>query len=134
MTHHVGLKMIGVVSERFKKTFLEKEIMLLTSIFTFFNVFKRLASLVTKVRIQWYRVIHVFTLYPTILTFNTCGNKAFENIDGNRENADNQHFLLFPQCFLLFPTHISIIEAESFCRLQMLEIWASLKFCCLLES
>ena len=28
--------------------------------------------------------------------------KPYENIVG-RENAGNQHFLLFPQCFLLFP-------------------------------
>ena len=26
-----------------------------------------------------------------------------ENIVGNGENAGNQHFLLFPQCFLPFP-------------------------------
>ena len=28
--------------------------------------------------------------------------KAFENIVGKGENAGNQHFLLFPQCFLLY--------------------------------
>ena len=28
--------------------------------------------------------------------------KAFENIVGKEENAGNQHFLLFPQCFLPF--------------------------------
>ena len=27
--------------------------------------------------------------------------KHFENIVGKGENVDNQHFLLFPQCFLL---------------------------------
>ena len=37
--------------------------------------------------------------------------KAFENIVGNRENAGNQHFLLFPQCFQLFPIQISISES-----------------------
>ena len=31
---------------------------------------------------------------------------AFENILGKRENADNQHFLLFPKCFLPFPRQI----------------------------
>ena len=30
----------------------------------------------------------------------TLTKKAFENIVGKGENADNQHFLLFPQCFL----------------------------------
>ena len=44
--------------------------------------------------------------------------KAFENIVGKGENAGNQHFLLFPQCFLLFPTHI-IFESRLICRLQI---------------
>ena len=35
--------------------------------------------------------------------------KAFENIVEKGENAGNQHFLLFPQCFLLFPTQISVM-------------------------
>ena len=38
--------------------------------------------------------------------------KAFENIVGKEENAGNKHFLLFPQCFLLFPKQISIFESE----------------------
>ena len=45
---------------------------------------------------------------------------AFENIMGKGENAGNQHFLLFPQCFLLFPTQSSSFESLLFCRLQML--------------
>ena len=41
------------------------------------------------------------TLYHTSLLFTTLGNKPFENIVGKGENAGiNQHFLLFPQCFL----------------------------------
>ena len=36
--------------------------------------------------------------------------KAFENIVGKGENAGNQHFLLFPQCFLTFPKQISSFE------------------------
>ena len=43
------------------------------------------------------------TLYHTIPTFNDLGEKLFENIVGKGENAGNQHFLFFPQCFLLFP-------------------------------
>ena len=31
----------------------------------------------------------------------TLKKKALENTVGNRENAGNQHFLLFPQSFLL---------------------------------
>ena len=33
----------------------------------------------------------------------TLRKKPLENIVGNGENASNQHFLLFPQCFLPFP-------------------------------
>ena len=36
--------------------------------------------------------------------------KSFENIVGKRENAGNQHFLLFSQCFLPFPKQISIFS------------------------
>ena len=33
----------------------------------------------------------------------TLEEKPFENIVGKEENAGNQHFLLFPQCFLSLP-------------------------------
>ena len=33
--------------------------------------------------------------------------KAFENIVGKGENAGDQHFLLFPQCFRLYQGHKS---------------------------
>ena len=33
----------------------------------------------------------------------TLGKKPLENIVGKGEKAGNQHFLLFPQCFLPFP-------------------------------
>ena len=46
------------------------------------------------------------TLYHTIPTFVI---EAFENIVGKGENAGNQHFLLFPQCFLPFLKQISIL-------------------------
>ena len=59
---------------------------------------------------------------------------AFENIVGKGENAGNQHFLLFQQCFLPFPNQISIFESRFFCRLQMLSIWTSLKICCLVKG
>ena len=36
--------------------------------------------------------------------------KTFENIVGKRENAGNQHFLFFPQCFLPFHKQTSIFE------------------------
>ena len=40
------------------------------------------------------------------------GKKAFENLVGSGENAGNQHFLLFPQCFLPFPKQISIVYVQ----------------------
>ena len=36
----------------------------------------------------------------TIMMFNDLIKSPFENIVGKGENAGNQHFLLFPQCFL----------------------------------
>ena len=42
-----------------------------------------------------------FTAQSPLL--KTLKKKPFENIVGRGENAGNQHFLLFPQCFL----HIS---------------------------
>ena len=38
-------------------------------------------------------------LYLTILTFNDPEKETFENIVDKVENAGNQHFLLFPECF-----------------------------------
>ena len=46
------------------------------------------------------------TLYHKIPTFNDPENKAFEKIVGKGENAGNQHFLNFPQCFQLFSKEI----------------------------
>ena len=42
----------------------------------------------------------VLTLDNTIPTFNHPETESFENIVGKGENAGNQHFLLFLQCFL----------------------------------
>ena len=38
--------------------------------------------------------------------------KMVENIVGKGENAGNQHFLLFPQCFVLFQKQISVCESH----------------------
>ena len=37
----------------------------------------------------------------TVLTFDNPKEKGFENTVGKEENAGNQHFLFFPQCFQL---------------------------------
>ena len=62
--------------------------------------------------------ISPFTLQSPLLT--PLEKKAFENIVEKGENAGDQHFLLFPQCFLPFPTPISFFDSELFCHLQML--------------
>ena len=68
----------------------------------------------------------ISTLYHTSLTFNNPDKKAFKNIFGNGENAGNQYFLLFPQCFLLIPLQNSVFESHLFCYLQTLSIWSGL--------
>ena len=68
----------------------------------------------------------------------TLRKKCFANIVGNGANAGNQHFLLFPQCFLS-SSMFSILSKTNFCfevifimlsnSLQLLSIWNDLKFC-----
>ena len=67
------------------------------------------------------------TVCHTIL-LSTLLKKPFENKVGRGENADNQHLLLFPQCFLPFPKQISNFQLHIFCRLQVLSIWTGPKF------
>ena len=74
------------------------------------------------------------TLFPTqsrLLT--TLKQKALENTKGKGENAGNQHFLLFQQCFPLYHTEKSSFLQCLICRLQMLSIWSRPKFCRLVE-
>ena len=59
-------------------------------------------------------------MYSIVLTINTQSQvlktlkqRALENIVGKGENACNQHFLLFPQCFLLLSQTEIIILATS---------------------
>ena len=49
-----------------------------------------------------YHLEMLLILYHTIPTFNYPKNRALENTVGKGENAGNQHFLLFPQCFPLY--------------------------------
>ena len=74
------------------------------------------------------------THYHTIPTFDDLRKKPLENIEGKGENAGDQHFLLFPQCFLLFTKQISNFQSLLFCCLQMLSIWTSPKYCRLVMS
>ena len=54
----------------------------------------------------------------------TLKKKPVENIMGKGENAGNQNFLLFPQCFLPnpppTPEEKNAFNSHLFCRLQML--------------
>ena len=50
------------------------------------------------------------------------GKRPFENIVGKGENADNQHFLLFPQFFLPYQRKIAPFESQLNCCLQMLSV------------
>ena len=53
-------------------------------------------------------LFQLFTSQSQLLT--TLKKKPFENIVGKGENAVNQHFLLFPQCFLPFSKYISFFK------------------------
>ena len=55
------------------------------------------------------------TFYHTIPTFYGPAEGTFENNVGTEENAGNQHFLLFPQCFLPRWEKKSIFELRLFC-------------------
>ena len=78
-------------------------------------------------------MIYLFTTRSRHLM--TLKKKSFENILGKGENAGNQHFLLFMQCFLPIPKRIfRFFKIHLFCRLQMLSIWTSLKICRLEKS
>ena len=48
----------------------------------------------------------ISTLYHTISIFNDLEKEALWKYCGKRRNAGNQHFLLFPQCFLSNPRQI----------------------------
>ena len=68
-------------------------------------------------------------------TFNDLQKKKpFENIMGKGENAGNQHFLPFPQCFLPYQRQESSFELHLPYPLQMLSIWSRTKFCRLVKS
>ena len=64
----------------------------------------------------------------------TLKKKDMENTVGKGENAGNQHFLLFPQCFLLYQVEKSSFQQCLLRRLQMLSIWSRPKFCRLVKG
>ena len=62
------------------------------------------------------------TQSPLVTTLKGKKKEIFKNIVGKGVNATNQHFHLFPQCFLLFQKQSSIFESHLFCRLEILSI------------
>ena len=90
--------------------------MLVTSIFSISpNVFRRLFLL----KVEKSQVC----LTPHNPDLTTMRKKPSENIVGKGENASNQHFLLFAQCFLPNQLHQSSIELHLKCQLQLLSNW-----------
>ena len=52
--------------------------------------------------------LHFFTLCQTVSCFDDAEDESFWKIVGKDRNADNQHFLLFAQCFLLLKKKICL--------------------------
>ena len=77
----------------------------------------RLPRLQTRASVKFECVVSVnsFTQSRVLTTHR---EKPSENIVRKRENASYQHFLLLPQCFILFPNSISNFDSYLYCRLQ----------------
>ena len=68
---------------------------------------QNLKSTIVTINYQCHLWINSLPHNPDFL-LTTLRKTHLENIVGKGENAGNQHFLLFPQCFLPFPKQISI--------------------------
>ena len=89
------------------KTLWEKEKLFVTINFSFFRrVFKRLLLQTHKNQALLRKRL---TLYHTVPPFNN-----IENIVEKGENAADQHFLLFPQCFLPFQNSVTLVACKCF--------------------
>ena len=62
----------------------------------------------------------MFNLLPHNWIFNDPDKIMFQNIVGNGENAGNQHFPLFPQCFLPCRKRILPCKPHLHCHVEML--------------
>ena len=58
------------------------------------------------------------SLHPNLEFSGTQERSLFENFAWKGENGGNQHFLLFPQCFLLYQRQKSSFEPDLFYCLQ----------------
>ena len=78
--------------------------------------------------------ITMLNTLPTIPTFNDPKEEGFGKHYGKGENAGNQHFLLFPSCFILYQNEKFSFEQLFFCRLQMLSVWSNPNSCRFLKG
>ena len=114
----------------------EKEKMLVTSISPFPKLFSNqlktsfiilttiVLSSANASNLDLSKIFSVLILHQTFPQLSTTlRKKALENTVGKGENAGNQHFLLFPQCFLTNQREKSSFE-EHVCFLQ---IWTRLE-------
>ena len=81
-----------------------KQFLLFSQCFTHLYIFSASKCGIVNVW-QWVKPYH------TITTSNDL-KKPFESIVRKGENAGMQHFLLFPQCFLLFSNQMSIFDSQ----------------------
>ena len=58
------------------------------------------------------------TPYSTNLDFNNHEKEVSENTVGSEKNAVNEHFLIFPQCFLPYQSETPFVPILN-CRLQI---------------
>ena len=73
--------------------------------------------------------LKLYTTLSRLIT--TLKEKALENTVGKVENAGNQHFLLFPQCFLLYHSEklsfqqwlFVVCKCFQFGRVQNFVVW-----------
>ena len=59
----------------------------------------------------------------------TMKKKPFENNVGKGENAGNQHFLLFPHCFLPIPKRMSVFNLHSLLSSALNLDWSGFDYC-----
>ena len=76
-----------------------------------FNFFMPFFFFIIATPVLLYGIFHKLSPYHTIPTFNDPLQEGLLKTSWEKwENAGNQHFLIFPQCFLLSDKQISICE------------------------
>ena len=81
--------------------------------------FDHVSKLSDDKRLTMHRDVTLFQYLTTLSFKDPRKNRPFENVVGKEENAGNQHFLLFPQCFLFYGRQKFSSELNLCCRLLM---------------